>query len=372
LIDDTLPPFETPEWQRVGEQLGLRPVRVRDATSISLWSFVSFRQELTDPPAIPTRMSTWYVGHRDGVALLVRPMLLSPTAVFTAVVAEIDPPLFAGLRLYSRELIPYFGALPDLLTGDARFDRRFVVQSFDPPRLGAILRPDPAMTETLLEMTGWGPVIVRDWFVEILASSLEPIPERLDHQLQAGAALATMVSARASALPERTEEAAARESWASYAGQIPLSFDRRRWRMWGSLHGLEVEALLGGSPPSVITTLRVAFARPLDCGLYVRRGFYVGRGFFNRRITPGYPELDSLLVIDAQNVARRKELFADAELRSRIGEQATSASLVITDSAITLTRATLLPAHEIATRLEALVEIAHRLAPAPRRHGPFR
>jgi len=357
--------------------LGFQPVSVRDVTSISLWSFPTFRRDLADPPPISTRAVTWYLGEHEGVAIVVRPTILSPTAIFSTVVAEIDPPLFAGLRVYPRGLIPFFGAHPDIRISRPAFDRKFVVQSFDERRVALLLGDEaahPLLNTLVAELKEWP--VVRDRFIELFDSAdLDPASDngqRLAERIAKAAALARLISARSNDLPERAEEGAARESWAHCALTAALSFDRRRWRMWGQLNGLDVEVSLGGAPPSVVTTLRVAFRYPLACGLYMRRGVYVKTGLFERSKKPGYKELDSILLIDERDTEKRKALLADAALRKKIADEANRSNLVITDRAITTTHATFINGHDILARLNALGEIAQRLAPPQTTMGPFR
>ena len=116
------------------ESLGLTPVRVTDPGT-SPWSFEWLRHEIAEPAAYAVRTATWLTGERNGAAVVVRPVTLPGDNPYIAVVAEIDPPVFAGLHLVSQTLFEPFRFQPQgTALGSEPVDRAFSARAHDPIR----------------------------------------------------------------------------------------------------------------------------------------------------------------------------------------------------------------------------------------------
>jgi hypothetical protein len=123
--------------------------------------------------------------------------------------------------------------------------------------------------------------------------------------------------------------------------------------------------MLDGSPPAVSTTFRARFRSRLAYGLLLRRDF-------REKASSGFPELDRLFALKANDLASARGLFADPEVRRRLVEEAETSNLVLDEHEIVLARGGFASPREIARRLESLVAIVDRMSPAAPTAGPFR
>src|SRR5262245_11822320 len=176
---------------------------------------------------------------------------------FVAVVAEIDPPLLTGLRMFSRSLVGPFGfTSPSFELGLPAIDRTFVVRLHDPERALRILaRPGERLEFALaLREAGSRNALVID---DRTVSSLVPTPHSNEREVAADIDLVTSLARRFAervpSLPERPEEHEARESWTRTAAGWSLEFDAARWKINGEHEGRKIDVVLEGLPPSVAT-----------------------------------------------------------------------------------------------------------------------
>jgi hypothetical protein len=365
------------DWNEVARAAGLGVAHVVPE-HVSGTTFHALRREMTHATlSSPSpRTSPWLHGvHRD-VAVIVRTLAMrqvgeaqpgAPT--HSSAIAEIDPPLFAGLRLFSRSLIAFYGppAHPDL-TAHPSLDARFVMTAFDLTRVREILLPHglpDRLGEGIAHAERACSLVVKDSTVEAIALGATPDRERVVGLVDIATALAREISARARNVRQTPLEIAGRESWHELAASLGLSIDPLRWHMFGVLGGVQVSAMLDGSPPAVSMTFRARFRTRLAQGLLLRRDF-------RAKADLGFPELDPLFVLQANDKVSARALFADPELRVRLAEQAQTSNLVLDEGEIVLGRGGFASKREIARRLEALVAIVDRMTPGVRAAGPFR
>jgi len=341
-------------------------------------TFHSLRREMAHAtwPSPSHATSPWLHGvHRD-VAVIVRTVALRQVGeahqgmlTHTSAIAEIDPPLFAGLRLFSRGLIAFFGPPVNAdLTAHPSLDTRFVATAFDMLRVREILLPHglpDRLGEGIAQAERSCNLLIKDSTVEAIGLGATPDLTRVEALVDIATSLAREISARARNLHQSPLEISGRESWQKLAASLGLSVDPLRWHMFGSLHGVEVSAMLDGSPPAVSMTFRARFRTRLAHGLLLRRDF-------RAKGDSGFPDLDRLFALQANDRMGARSLFADPELRRMLAEAASTSNLVLDEREVVLGRGGFASTREIARRLESLVAIVDRMTPAPPTAGPFR
>jgi hypothetical protein len=364
-------------WYEVarGSGLGLAHVAAEHVTSAT---FHALRREMTQAtmPSPSHHTSPWLHGARRDVAVIVHTVGMrqvgetAPNAPnHTCAIAEIDPPLFAGLRLFSRGLIAFFGApLHSELTAHPSLDTRFVSAAFDMPRVREILLPHglpDRLGEAIAHAAQSCNLVVRDSTVEAFGLGVTPDHDRVEGLVDIATSLAREISVRARNLRQTPLEISGRQSWQRLAASLGLSVDPLRWHMFGALHGVEVSAMLDGSPPAVSTTFRARFRSRLAYGLLLRRDFR-GKG------DTGFPDLDGLFALRAHDPMGARMLFADPRLRQQLAAEASTSNLVLDEREVVVGRGGFASPREIGRRLESLVAIVDRMTPAPPTAGPFR
>ena len=292
--------------------------------------------------------------------------------------AAVDPPLYAGLYMFSRDLVAYFGVLHDadaLLRTPLRAS--YVAKAYDAARVSFLFGRDGAVdrvAELFASAAREISVVVKDRELRVIAAGATPDEARVDRLVEAAAALTRRLGERALEMPQRPEEIAAKDRWQALAVSLGLAFDHRRWHLFGRIDDVDVSVVLEGSPPAVSTTFRARFRRSLACGLHLRRGYQAKAVFTTWRDghAPGFPELDGVVVLDAQDLDRARSLLANGALRILIAEEATTSNVVITDHEIVLGRGGFALPREITRRLEAVRSMVDHLTPRAVGHGPFR
>gem|GEM_PF-6332519 len=323
-------------------------------------------------------------GARHGASVVVKTATLSapgtrasePTHL--SAVAEIDPPPFAGIYFFTTDLVRFFGVLHGAApTGHPAVDAVSIAKAYDVARVGHMLvahgqphRVGFDMAEAASSVS----LVVKDRTVEALVSGAHADEARVTFLVDVAARLARALAERAIDVPQRPEENEARLRWHDVAATLGLSFDARRWRIYGRLDDVEVGVALEGSPPAVSTTFRARFRHPLACGMHLRRGFRESVGFatWQDGKPTGFPDLDGLVVFDASDQRRALSLLADPAVRAAIGAEARAGNIVMTDTDVTVGRGGFAGRTEITRRLEALRAIVERLTPRLPLAGPFR
>lgn len=338
----------------------------------SPWSFEWLRHEVAEPPAYATRAATWLVGERSGISVVVRPVKLPRDRPYVAVVARIDPPLLAGLYLLGHSLVDAFrfsGVTPSF--GVPPVDRAFICRSHDRARaLRLFLRagPDDDFAWVVGDAGHRNPLCIDDRSVSSYIEGVEPKEGRIQADIELVTMLARRFAERTRYLPERPDEAEARESWARAAAGWSLVFDPARWEITGENEGRRMEVLLEGVPPAIATIVRVGFRMPLAAGLFLRSGIREKP----KVSASGHAELDRALLFDARDRERALAAVSDPAVRFALANEARGANVTMTDHSITSARGGFMRGREISARIEALCSIVDRVTPMLRSAGPFR
>lgn len=366
----------TAAWADVAAASGLALIHVSEA-HLTAATFHRLRGEMVQgtrprgsPGAVP-----WLHGARNDVAVVVRAIVLQQVGearhhepTHLSAIAEIDPPLFAGLRLASRELIPFHGlAHGTKSTGQRELDGRFTMMAFDGPRAAEVLLGRASLVEDLVRASRAFGVVVKDSSVELMVQGQTPTVERVQALVATATLLARELSRRAREITQSAMEIQARSAWHRLAVSLGLSVDPLRWHLLGRLADVDVSAMLEGSPPAVFVTFRARFRTRLACPFFLRCGF--SKAAAHRT---GYPELDRLLVLETQAKEQVRGLLASPELRALLAAEAAAANLMVDDTEIVLGRGGFATTREIRERLHALVAIVDALTPRPPAAGPFR
>jgi hypothetical protein len=373
------------DWNEVARAVRLAVAHVSDA-HLTGTTFQTLRREMVQAtfPASNASTSPWLHGTRRDVAVIVRTVAMRQTGdrakpaapTHTLAIAEIDPPLFAGLRMMSRDLIPYFGLAKGAQpTGHPSLDTTFLAYALDMLRVREILLPR-GLPDRLGEGIGHASrscsIVVKDSTVEAMTLGANPDAGRVDGLADIATSIAREISVRARTLTQRPLEITAREAWQRLAVKLGLSVDPLRWHLYGALGGVEVSAMLEGSPPAVSTTFRARFRNRLPCALVLRRGYRAREVFARSNKALGFPELDDLLVVETADREQARALFGNAALRGLVAEEAKTSNLVLDDREIVLARGGFAGTREIAARLGALTAIVDLVTPPVQGHGPFR
>jgi hypothetical protein len=377
-------------WIDVARSLGLALAHASNA-QLSGTSFQTLRREMTrgSQPRSSYMTRPWMHGKRDGVAVISRVVTMRQTGegakeagpTHSSVVAEIDPPLFAGLRMISRDLATYFGFPKSVeITGHPSLDTTFLTNAFDMRRVREILVPrghPDRLGEGISHATRSCSLVVKDSMVEALALGATPDRARFDALVDVAASIARELSRRAPSVEQQPLEIAGRDAWQRLAAKLGLSIDPLRWQIYGNLDGVDVSVVLDGSPPGVSTLFGAKFRAPLACSLLLRSGFRSEELLARTSgpsddALPGFAELDKLLVLRTPHRAQARALLADEALRRTLATEASSSNLVLDEREVVLGRGGFASTREIRQRLEALVTIVDRLTPRAPAAGPFR
>jgi hypothetical protein len=376
-------------WAEVARTLRMSLSHVSDA-HVTGTTFQTLRREMIQGAAWPGTAGTtpWLYGQRRDASVIVRPLTLRlttakarpPAPTHVTAIAEIDPPLFAGLRMFTNDLVPYFGwAKGNEPTSHPALDTKFLSYAFDLDRVREIFVPrgvPDRLGEAVGHSSGSCGIVIKDSQVETIATAAdEPNVAHVDELVDIATSIAREVSNRAQKLRQTPLEIEARGAWQRLAAKLGLSIDPLRWHIYGPLDGVEVSAMLEGSPPGVSTTFRARFRTRLPSALFLRRGFRVRQAFVTSADgnPPGFPELDGILVLQSRDPEQARAMLRDPELRRMLAAEAQTSNLVLDECEIMLGRGGFADTREIATRLQSLVAIVDRITPALRTNaGPFR
>lgn len=326
--------MELVAWRSIAEALGFRLSAVSEGSMYG-WSFASFRRELREPAMTEQKLVPWAHGLVDGALVIVRPAFFydfttegavqrvidppagsglerypPPPPLHTMVMAEIDPPLFSGLKMVTKPSAR-FGhpeAAQLFSLSDARLGRRYWTIAHDRARVDAVFAPatdlDPLVGAMLDVPPGTG-IALHDGVVEVFATAA-PSVLAVKVLAQRAAVIARAVSARAAALPPRASDDPLRDEWSRAASARGLAFDPRRFQISGAIRGIELEALVETGHGGLATSVRVKLRRALGCGLSLRRAFETEQpGVLNfvwkipGNVTIGDRAFDRAFVVDA-------------------------------------------------------------------------
>ena len=196
-------------------------------------TFHSLRREMAHAtwPSPSQLTMPWLHGvHRD-VAVIVRTSAMRQVGearqgalTHTSAIAEIDPPLFAGLRLFSRGLIAFFGPPAHAeITAHPSLDTRFIATAFDMSRVREILLPHglpDRLGEGIAQAERSCNLLIKDSAVEALALGATPDLDRVEALVDIATSLAREISARARNLRQSPLEISGRESWQKLAASL--------------------------------------------------------------------------------------------------------------------------------------------------------
>jgi len=281
-------------------------------------------------------------------------------------VAAIDPPLFAGLYMFPMRMVARFGVLHHAQqTGHPEIDRVYVMKMHDLPRVRSMFYTF-GIGDLLAERGHQFDLVIKDRTVELVDVDDDAVPKEL----------AQAISRFTDVMEPNAAEINARARWNDLAIQLGLSFDPRRWHLYGKFDGIDVSVAIEGSPPAVSTSFRARWRLPLACGVKMRRGFRESVGFATWKdgAAPGFPELDKIAVIEADDLERaRQVLLGDPAVRSTIAGIAAESNFTIDDREVVLGRGGFAGRTEIRQRLEELRFLVDKVSPPHNAGaGPFR
>ncbi|MDB5217350.1 MAG: hypothetical protein JWO86_5277 [Myxococcaceae bacterium] len=385
-------------WSQLSSDLGLQIAMVSERSMVG-WSFASVRRELAEPAMPEPKTTPWLHGERGGISVIAAPVWLAswthihqpydgtlmdtamPPAPYTLAMAEIDPPLFAGVRMVNRDS-PRFGPpVPEALVrfGNPTLDTMFWTYAFDVDRLHRIFAPQHAgddFAQAIAAAAKMAIVSIQDGVVEVMTPGHGYAPRRLEGQLDVATTIARELSLRSSTLPERAGEAPAKRQWAELVAARGLGFDSHRWHAFGRVSGVAVEVLLESAADGVHTTVRAMFRASLGCGLYVKRGrrpplfgvFWRAEG-----LELGNEEWDRVFRLEAFEAIRARELMLNPVARAALLHLARDVSeLVLNDAEVLVAAEGVVPPSRLGEMIDGLVAVVDVLTPPLPAAGPFR
>jgi hypothetical protein len=291
-----------PAWSSFAESLGWRLTSVSEAHMFG-WSFASFKRALGEPATFEAKVNPWVHGYARDRLVIVRPMYFhpqladsaflramsgtqenpTPPPLHTIAMAEIDPPIFAGLQLVTRPSGRFgapriFGQMPI-----ARSDLagQLWATAHDAMRVNALFSlgvPERLLRPALRRGAG---IALHDGVAEIFCMGI-PSPPLLRELVDWAAELGAQLSMLSNALPLRMADWPLSDAWARAAGARGLSFDAKRWLIEGTIDDVVLEARLETGHGALATSVRATLRSPLGCGLSIRRALETERPFFGK------------------------------------------------------------------------------------------
>lgn len=389
---------ELAHWSLLARDLGL-PIAMVSERSMVGWSFASVRRELAEPAMPEPKETPWLHGERGGISVIAAPVWLAswrPTgerydgtpfgrtalpSPYSLAMAEIDPPLFAGVRMVNRDSTRFGPPVPEALVrfDDPVLDTKFWTYAFDPERLRRVFARQHAaddFAQAVAAATGNAIVSIQDGVVEVMTPGHGYQPARLQAQLEVATTIARELSARSSLLPERPGEGPAKAKWAALMASRGLAFDAHRWHAFGRVSGVAVEVLLESAADGVHTTVRAMFRASLGCGLYVKRGHRPPLfGIFWRAegLELGHEDWDRMFRVEAFDAVRARTLLNADGVRTSLVHLARDASdVVVNDAEVLVATVGVADPARLGELIDGLVAVVEHLTPALPSAGPFR
>ncbi|MGH7298306.1 MAG: hypothetical protein ACRELB_25425 [Polyangiaceae bacterium] len=289
------------EWTQAAYALRLPLCPVLGPFNVAEDSVHAIQRKLGPPGTGGNPDQHWISGELRGIAFVAGGRTVtvstsegSETTHFTHWLAEIDPPMWLGLRvrLLRRSAIAQFlGAnVPQW-------------NAWDPARLGTILGYPVGgrrLGDLLVQQAEGGLTVEADDHAVRFEreGGYAVMPQLVGAGLDGVIQLAEgFRAARALLGPARWELDAA-AAWTAFGAKCGLTLDCERLRLHGSLEGCKVDVrLLGGAAPK--TRLRVRYPNPLNVGLFVGPGNVSGilKFFGVQDITLGDPAFDDAFIV---------------------------------------------------------------------------
>lgn len=247
-------------------------------------------------------------GNRRGAEVIVRAMRAEHAGETVATV-RVDPPLFLGLSLLERVDVEAMMGVRGHGVGYTPIDVAFRVESHDPARTSALLRPQRLdgrdLAQQLACLAGRG-LFVSDTNVELTRKGVTHDVQELADDLDAAADIALRLGHRRAELGSTPREHVQVECWQSFASARGLTFDPLRMDLHGNLAGGPLRVCLDSERGEIDTLVSVGF--DVSLGVALRVGHQVG----GRLVVTGQPEA---LVQDI--LARASPALVDLARRSR-------------------------------------------------------
>jgi hypothetical protein len=386
-------------WPEMGRQLGLDCAFVSEGSMFG-WSFASFRRELAEP-ALPgdAKSTLWLHGTFNGVSVIVRPTWMPisatdspldqffhalsskyapPQEPFTSVMAEIDPPLRAGVQMVSRASARFGNPKRSRLAklSDARVRAVYWTSARDLRRLDALLfgAGSGDLASRLVDLGKDVALAVHDGVVEAIAPGFDPDAARLSTMLVRASLLAAELSARSRAVPERAGDRERRVAWAEVAARRGLSFDPPRLHLFGDVRGARVDVLLE-SHVGEATTVRALFRRPLGVGLSLRKAppkqRWVAVGRPKDRLIED-SALDAAVLAEALDAGGARALLSSpAVVDAFLAATRATELFMVHDSEVFAADPGWLSPQDLEARIDAALAVVDAITP-PDEVGPYR
>ncbi|CAN5923901.1 hypothetical protein BH11MYX4_BH11MYX4_45420 [soil metagenome] len=386
-------------WVELGRQLKLSAAVVSESSMLG-WSFASFRRELAEPVTPDPKATPWLHGTWNGVATLVRVarMELPPLEVsafhktfdhiwppkregmFTMAVAEIAPPLFAGVRMatfntwrFGKPQHESFVRLEPV-----RLHRAFWSYASNLPRLRRILDPRgptddfPDLLAAAAERVC---IAIQDGVVEVFLPGRVTDAGLVSRELDLAVTIAKELARRSAELPEEPAVARAKSAWADVIASRGLQFDPACWHGFGRVDGTPVEILLEPMETYVRTTVRAAFPAPLGAALQVARQTntsFLGLFAQSPPASTGEPQFDSTFAVAALDAPRARGILGEAVRARMLSAVSGSTHLLMNDAEVLLTEPRCSAPNELAKLIDDAVAIVAATTVAHRQTPPYR
>lgn len=225
-------------------------------------------------PAPNPGLSDWLCGTMDGARVIVAHYVTKGSiadfghnttsqggAYRTAVLVELDPPLFMGARIGAER---FFGGA-DLQLGVPAIDGSLKIHAHDPVKLRALLTPTSASDSVFLEQLA-GAVrdgaFITDSMVGFHLREKVPSAATVGRCLHTAGWLRREILARLARVPTAPHEQGLAAEWGHVASARRLQFDAARQRIEGLVDGVAVSV---AAVPSDVTQLTEVSARWPRC-----------------------------------------------------------------------------------------------------------
>jgi hypothetical protein len=366
---------------------------VSEATMFA-WNFASFRRVLREPPMSAPKRRQWIHGLWNGMFVVGRPDLFhtwttasrleraitgglrrqyDPPSLQTLVMAEIDPPIFAGLAMVSRPSARFGPPDPRRLVSlrNGELNERFWTVAYDVARVDALLRSDvfDGLVEAIRGTAAGVRVALHDGVVEAFVDSL-PSASLVRMLAEISTVFARKLSARSAALSPNPADGPLLEAWAKVAAARGLTFDAQRWRMTGAPEGVEVEILLETGSARLATTVRTMLRPPFGCAIWLRKRLpHDHSSLFTRSaiggVETGNRAFDDTFVVDALQPETARDALSRPGIHQGLLALATDATGVfLHDLDLLVTEDGCASPDRLSTRIDRSVSLANALVPS--------
>ncbi len=237
-------------------------------------------------PAPEPGLGDWICGAYDGAGAIIASYQQAATlgdlgantrgglARFTAVLVELDPPLFMGAHVTAEGRLRELVGGSDVEIGVPEVDGALRLGALDTHKLRALLAPaDPADLPFLQRLAGFarGGLFVTDWAVGFRLPGASYDPAHVGSCLQSAAWVRRELLARLPRVPRRDHEAALAAEWTEYAAAAGLTFDAARFSVQGVVDGIALEIALAPRAGAPLTCVMARWPRPIGVQLRVAK-----------------------------------------------------------------------------------------------------